>query len=296
MLSRPDAITLDNRIVMRSVAALLTLSHAAALQVGMTMRAPRTAAVRMEAPAAEPAVAAVPETAPAPTGYVPPAWTGDVVGVPMDVSKWTTDERLTKVVKRAEFWTNESATVLEIVNIIGRWNSHLDFKERSVFTEESYKDESLSQGATEKRHQMALKLGVTERIGLQQNIPNRPFTNEKLAASFGMTCADFEDIPVTVDACNVAYDALAESRSGLIPYADADKRRNEWLNDDGSFNQPRFLTGLAKSRFTVIIAWFIFGKGNFVWVLVFVQALHDVRPDIFPTPKEAGLDKIGFFT
>ena len=91
--------------------------------------------------------------------------------------------------------------------------------------------------------------------------------NEKLAASFGMTCADFEDIPVTVDACNVAYDALAESRSGLIPYADADKRRNEWLNDDGSFNQPRFLTGLAKSRFTVIIAWFIFGKGNFVWVL-----------------------------
>ena len=138
-------------------------------------------------------------------------------------------------------------------------------------------------------------LGVTERIG-QQNIPNRPFTNEKLAASFGMTCADFEDIPVTVDACNVAYDALAESRSGLIPYADADKRRNEWLNDDGSFNQPRFLTGLAKSRFTVIIAWFIFGKGNFVWVLVFVQALHDVRPDIFPTPKEAGLDKIGFFT
>ena len=25
------------------------------------------------------------------------------------------------------------------------------------------------------------------------------------------------------------------------------------------------------------------------------QALHDIRPDLFPTPKDLGLDKIGFF-
>ena len=100
---------------------------------------------------------------------------------------------------------------------------------------------------------------------------------------------------MTVAAANVVYDALAESRSGLIPYADLDKRRDEWVNEDGSINRSRFLTGLAKSRFVVIIAWFWFGKGNFVWVLLSAQALHDLRPDLFPTIKELGLDKVGFF-
>ena len=106
---------------------------------------------------------------------------------------------------------------------------------------------------------------------------------------------DFWSIPVTEAACNVVYDALAESRSGLIPYDTIDARRKEWVNADGSLNKPRFLIGLAKSRMLVIIAWFVFGKGNFVWVLVAAQALHDIRPDLFPTPKDLNLDKVGFF-
>jgi len=128
------------------------------------------------------------------------------------------------------------------------------------------------------------------------NAPKRPFTDEKLAASVGLTCDDFNQLPVSIAACNIVYDALAESRSGLIPYADSDARRAAFTaTEDGSLDQTKFKIGLAKSRFLVIVAWFVFGKGNFVWVLVIAQALHDIRPDLFPTPKDLGLDKIGFF-
>ena len=51
-----------------------------------------------------------------------------------------------------------------------------------------------------------------------QNVPNLPFTNAKIAASVGLTVDDFQALPVTRAACNVLFDGLAESRSGLIPY------------------------------------------------------------------------------
>ena len=202
---------------------------------------------------------------------------------------------LGQVIRRAEFWTNETATVLEIINIIGRWNTHSDIATRTTFTEASDREEDLRQAGTLRRHQMAKKLGCLERVALSMNAPNLPFTNAKLAASVGLTVEDFADIPVTEAACNVVYDALAESKSGLIPYAKADQRRKGFVGEDGTLNQVNFKLGLAKSPFLVIISWFVFGKGNFVWVLVAAQALHDIRPDLFPTPKDLNLDKIGFF-
>ena len=57
------------------------------------------------------------------------------------------------------------------------------------------------------------RVDEAERVALAQNVPKRPFTNEKLAASVGLTVADFEGLDVSKAACNVVYDALAESRS-----------------------------------------------------------------------------------
>jgi len=202
---------------------------------------------------------------------------------------------LKDVLRRAEFWTNETATLVEIINVVGRFKSHEDFAVRTEFTAASYREEDLRQAGTEKRYLMAKKLGCVERAALQQNAPKLSFTDEKLAQSVGLSVEYFNTLPVTIAACNIVYDALAESRSGLIPFADCDRRRKEWSNDDGSLNLSRFKVGLAKSRFLVIVAWFIFGKGNFVWVLVACQFLHDARPDLFPTPKELNLDKIGAF-
>jgi len=284
------------------VSALLLIGTATALRVGMPVRVPHTIAspraahAIMQAPQVDEEVVAAPTEAPSAVVPAVKYTPEEVRELPNVKAMLQANPSLADVIRRAEFWTNETATVLELINVIGRFECTDDFKTRTTFTEAGYRDEDLRQAGTEKRYMMAQKLGCVERIALSMNAPNLPFTNEKLAASVGLTVADFESIPVTDDACNVAYDALAESRSGLIPFAVADQRRKEWINElDSSFNKPRFMIGLAKSRFLVIIAWFVFGKGNFVWVLVFAQALHDIRPDLFPTPKELGLDKIGFF-
>ena len=275
--------------MLRSSLLLLAAAPTSALQVGapaLVGRAPaasRSMLARMQVPAeAETATEVV-----VPTPVVPP---------PAIQKAMDNDAALSDIIRRAEFWSNETCTTMEIINVVGRWEKHSDFLERTEFTEAGYRVEGLSQAGTEKRYKMALKLKVSERYGLIYNAPKLPFTNERLAASLGLTCEDFADFEVSEAACNVVYDALAESRSGLIPYDTVDQRRSEWINTDGSLNKSRFMIGLAKSRFLVIVAWFVFGKGNFVWVLIFAQALHDIRPDLFPTPKEMGLDKIGFFT
>jgi len=258
-----------------------------ALQLGASARFPAAAAgyaslprvqlARMQAPVMEEEamVAPVAAVVPLPVGMNEVEYTQQVAAD----TKYA--EPLRQVINRAEFWTNETATVLEIINVIGRWETHADFFKRTEFSEPSYREEGSAQGETEKRHQMALKMGVTERVALYQNAPKLPFTNERLAASVGLTCDDFNQMPVTMSACNVVYDALAESRSGLIPYDVCNQRRTEWMNADGSFNQARFTVGLAKSRSLVIVAWFMFGKGNFVWILVMARALADIRPDLF---------------
>lgn len=198
--------------------------------------------------------------------------------------------------RRAEFWNNGSATLFDVINVIGRFYNHEDFSERTDFlVVENVREEDTRQAGTKERFEMAKRNGCTERCALEFNAPKLPFKDEKLAASFGLTPADFDNVPLTFDAIMIVYDALAESRTSLLNYAICDARRKGWSNGDGSFNELAFRAGLYKGRALVIFSWFIFGKGNFVWILVAAQFLHDARPDLFPTPKELNLDKIGAF-
>lgn len=279
-------------------ASVLLVAGTSALNVAAPVRparavvaAARSAVVNMQDVAEKSDVADVPAAAPA---FVPPELGSGFGGIPGAIELLTPDhpvlsKLLAKVpddikqeMHRAEFWTNETATILECINVVGRWNDYTDILERSVFTSESYRDEDLRQSGTEKRYKMAQKLKCTERYGLMCNAPNKPFTNAALAASVGLTCEDFNALPVSMAACNIVYDAMAESRTGLIPYAQSDARRAAFTaGPDGSFDQNRFKIGLYKSRAVVIFAWFWFGKGNFVWILVFARTLADVRPDLF---------------
>merc|ERR1711920_937937 len=133
---------------------------------------------------------------------------------------------------------------------------------------------------------------TVERAALIQNCEKLPFTNEKLAASVGRTTADFNELPVSRAAIDVVYDALAESKASLIQPELINERRSGMVNSKGEFNELAFRLGLYKSRGIVVASWFMFGKGNFVWILVFVQFLHDARPDLFPTPKDLDLFKV----
>lgn len=205
------------------------------------------------------------------------------------------DQSMQEVWRRAAFWENETATLLEVVNVLGRFESCKDWSTRSIFVPEgvvSSKDEDERQSLTEARHKMALRLGCAERAALWQNAPNMPFKNAALAESVGLTVEDFQSLPVTRSACNVLYDGLAESRSGLIPFKVMDERRNLMVNSDGTFNQPGFRVGWSKSCILFIVGLFFFGKANFLWVLVGVKFLHDWKPDLIPGPKEMGLFKI----
>lgn len=200
------------------------------------------------------------------------------------------------VFRRAEFWSNETATLLDVINVIGRFDKCADFRERTVFSVvDDPRKEDEKQGETRERYDMAVRMNCASRVALYQNGPNLPFTNAALATSVGMSVEDFQGLAVTKAACNVVFDALAESRSGLIPYDTLDERRAALLGADASFNELGFRSGLYKSRALIIIAWFLFGKGNFVWVLVSVKFLHDWKPELIPSPVDMGLFKIGTF-
>lgn len=201
------------------------------------------------------------------------------------------------VFKRAEFWDNRTATIFEILNVLGRVDATETFGERDFFIDvppELARKEVEDNSWTRKRYDMAQRMGMVERVALQINGPSLPFTNEKLAASVGRTVEDFNAMPVSGAAIDIVFDALVESKSGLITPKELSSRRDGILNvdGDGSFNELKFRLGLYKSRGIIIASWFMFGKGNFVWILVFVQFLHDARPDLFPTPKDLDLFKI----
>jgi len=199
--------------------------------------------------------------------------------------------------RRAAFWLNQTSTLLDLINVLGRFEKSAEFRTRTEFsTVESERAEDDRQAETLKRHEMALRMGCSERVAFYQLAPSLPFTNAKLAESVGLTVEDFEGLPVEKSTCNLVYDALAESNSGLIPYDTVDARRAKLTNaDDGSFNEVAFNLGLYKSRGLICTSWFLFGKGNFIWVLLAVKFAHDWRPDLIPSPVDMGLFKIGTF-
>ena len=90
--------------------------------------------------------------------------------------------------KRAEFWIDKEATTLEIANVLGRWDTCDDWKERKFFVQEgtfSNRQETELQAQTLKRYEMAQRLNCVERVAHYQNVPLLPFKNAKMAAAVG---------------------------------------------------------------------------------------------------------------
>lgn len=170
-----------------------------------------------------------------------------------------------KVFKRAEFWDGGDATILDIINVLGRFEEASQFGTRTEFAEvKNYRLEDEAQGATLQRYEMAQRMKVVERIALLQNCPKMPFTNAPLAASVGKSVDDFNAMRVSPDAVQLVFDVLSQSKSGLIPPDVINSRRAGLTNADGSFNEGAFSFALYKARALVIVSWFFFGKGQIV--------------------------------
>jgi len=183
-----------------------------------------------------------------------------------------------RLFKRAEFWVDKTVSAVEIANVLGRWEDTSEWSERTIFASEddfSARAETELQAQTLKRFEMAQRLGCVERVAHYQNVPNLPFKNAALAASLGKTVEEMNAIRPTKYACNVVYDALAQSKSSLIPPKTIMERRNVYVTASGDLDLNAFQVGIWKARFVVICSWFLFGKGQVVGGLVFLKVLCD---------------------
>lgn len=184
--------------------------------------------------------------------------------------------QLAQTFRRAEFWDRGNADVIALANVLGRWEKPEEWEERTEFAVlENDRVQSEEQAATKKRFEMAQRLGQVERVALQQNAAKLPFRNEAMAKACGLTCEDFNNMPVSPDAINILFDVLAESKSGLLPRDVVAARRDALIADDGGVNLGTLRLSLYKARILVILSWFVFGKGNLVGILVLLKVISD---------------------
>lgn len=182
-----------------------------------------------------------------------------------------------KEFSRAEFWSDDKATLVDLANVMGRWTSGKQWQVRNKFASKDLdtRKEDPAQAGTQKRYEMAQRLNMVERVAMQQNVPRMAFTDERLAASVGKTVAEMEAMPVRTEAINVMFDILMESKSGLLPLDVCDKRRAGVLTAEGGLDEGKMTAAILKARGLVIFSWFFLGKGQILGVAIFFKVIND---------------------
>jgi hypothetical protein len=192
---------------------------------------------------------------------------------------------LAKTYRRAEFWDEGSATLLDVVNVLGRWQTADEWSTRTEFVEvEDQRKNTKDQAYSRTRYEMAQRLGQVERVALIQNAQKLRFRDEALAKGFGLTAQDFDGLELNPVAVNIVFDALAQSKNSLLPVDVVDARRRGLITPKGWLNEATFSSSLLKARALVIMSWFVFGKGNFIGFLILLKIITDstgVGSDLF---------------
>ena len=196
--------------------------------------------------------------------------------------------------RRAEFWQDESCTLLDVCNVLGRWESSSEWSERTVFTEVTdFAANTVEHAATLERYERANKMGVVQRVAFRQNIASLPFRNEQLAASVGLTKDDFNALELNDDAISIVFDVLAESKSGLVAPEDVDARRAALLDtESGGLDETAFRVALYKARLLVIASWFVWGKGNIVALSILLKVIYDTTGLSFEVFNRFSVDQV----
>ena len=83
-------------------------------------------------------------------------------------------------------------------------------------------------------------------------------------------------MPVSATAVGIVYDALAESKSGIIPKETIDKRVRQWRTAEGGLNYGAIAAGLYKSRLAVTTGFILLGKGQLYGAVIVVKVALDV--------------------
>ena len=115
--------------------------------------------------------------------------------------------------------------------------------------------------------------GQAQRWWHNENVPLLDFTNEAMAQSIGMSAAELQAVEPSWEACDVVFDALSRSQSGLVDKALIDERRAAYETVDGAFDIEAFRSDLTAGRVNVATSLAIFpGLLNVVFVIAFLQA------------------------
>lgn len=101
-----------------------------------------------------------------------------------------------------------------------------------------------------------------------------PFTNAAMAESVGLSVGDFRAMePPSWEACDVVFDALSRSQSGIVSRDLIDERRQSYEAGDGGFDADAFAGDLNAARATVAVSLAIFpGSLNLIFLVAFLQA------------------------
>ena len=71
--------------------------------------------------------------------------------------------------RRAEVWSSDTATLADVINVVGRWESCSEWRERTEFREDVEKDKLLFfedpvQPYTRAKYEMSVRLGSASRV------------------------------------------------------------------------------------------------------------------------------------
>ena len=125
------------------------------------------------------------------------------------------------------------------------------------------------------RRGFCIRKGQAQRWWHNENLEKGllPFTSEALAASVGKTVEELDAAPPTWEACDVVFDALSRSQSGIIDKSVIDERRAAYEDDDGSFNVGAFESDLSAAKVNIGVSYAIFpGSLNLIFLVAFLEA------------------------
>lgn len=122
------------------------------------------------------------------------------------------------------------------------------------------------------RRQFCIKRGQVQRWWHGENVKLLPFRSEALAASVGSTAAELSAKEINPLACEVVFDALSRSESGILDKTLVDERKAAYEAPDGSFDADAFAADLREARKTFMIAKAIWpGSINAIFAIAFFR-------------------------
>lgn len=166
------------------------------------------------------------------------------------------ESALSRSFGRCEPWSPDRATLLEVINVVGRFRDSSAWSDRTspFATVDDASASTADQAATAKRRAFADKMSQVERLAFVENVPQLPFEDESLAATAGLSVKAFAAMTVEPAHLAVVFDSLARSKTTLVDRSQADERIASWRRDDGSFDVDAFSSGLRKGSVAVLAA------------------------------------------